>query len=37
MDFLPLASTCVSVVLSASRTEPDADGRDLPSLQRTAK
>lgn len=37
MDFLPLACTCVSVVLSASRTKPDADGRDLSSLQRTAK
>lgn len=36
-DFLPLTCTCVSVVLSASRTKPDADGRDLSSLQRTAK
>lgn len=36
-NFLPLACTCVSVVLSASRTKPDADGRDLSSFQRTAK
>lgn len=37
-NFLPLSNLkSVNVVLSALRTKPDANRRDLSSLQRTAK